>query len=285
MSDLQAADTAALLNELRRRAEHDPAAMAALAELGTTVAPGALGLKDAILSGWYDRDAGELVPGFAVGSADTVLDVGCGDGGTLTFCAELGAGLILADIDPEKVAQARAWLSGNQAAILSSHVTDANPLPLADRTASRVICTEVLEHVDNPAAVMAELARVGQPGALYLLSVPDPVQEGLQKHLADPVYFQKPNHQHVFSRDEFAALVTQAGLQIERRSYKGFFWAIWWLLFWPCGVPVEQAAKHPVLNNWARTWASLLGTPNGLKTKLLLDRFLPHSQVIVARKK
>lgn len=54
---------------------------------------------------------------------------------------------------------------------------------------------------------MAELVRVGQPGAQYLLTVPDPVAETVQKNLAPDSYFQKPNHIRIFQRDEFEQLV------------------------------------------------------------------------------
>jgi SAM-dependent methyltransferase len=180
--------------------------------------------------------------------------------------------------------RARTWLASSSARILGAHVTDANPLPLPDASASRIVCTEVLEHVDDPAAVLGELVRVARPGALFLLTVPDPVQQGLQQHLAPASYFRKPNHIHIFEREAFATLVQSAGLAIERRYTKGFYWAVWWLLFWQCNVALEDASRHPILNNWARTWASVLGTEDGLKTKQLLDRFLPDSQVIIARK-
>jgi SAM-dependent methyltransferase len=282
--DLATADTAALFAELRRRTETDPAAMRAVASLGAIVEPGPLGLHDAMLGGWYNPETHELAPGFPVGADDTVLDVGCGDGGALNFCATEGAALILADIDPATLDRARTWLASSSARILGAHVTDANPLPLPDASASRVVCTEVLEHVDDPAAVLGELVRVARPGALFLLTVPDPVQQGLQQHLAPASYFRKPNHIHIFEREAFATLVQSAGLAIERRYTKGFYWAVWWLLFWQCNVALEDASRHPILNNWARTWASVLGTEDGLKTKQLLDRFLPDSQVIIARK-
>ena len=47
------------------------------------------------------------------------------------------------------------------------------PLPIADNTATRVILSEVLGHVEHPAKLMAEVVRIAQPGALFFLSVPD----------------------------------------------------------------------------------------------------------------
>ena len=50
---------------------------------------------------------------------------------------------------------------------------------------------------------------------MYLLTVPDPVGESLQKKLAPDLYWRTPNHLRVFERDEFDRLVIEAGLTIE----------------------------------------------------------------------
>jgi SAM-dependent methyltransferase len=144
---------------------------------------------------------------------------------------------------------------------------------------------EVLEHVADPVKLMAELVRIGKPRARYLITVPDPSQEHLQKHVARPAYFQEPYHLRIFERADFAALVTQAGLRIERRQYYGAFWSVWYLLFWQANAedPVT-ASSHPLLQSWTRTWAALLESEGGLRAKQVLDRLLPKSQAIVAVK-
>lgn len=45
-------------------------------------------------------------------------------------------------------------------------------LPVADASFDAVVCTQVLEHVDDPRAVVAELHRVLRPGARLWLTVP-----------------------------------------------------------------------------------------------------------------
>ncbi len=52
---------------------------------------------------------------------------------------------------------------------------DATRLPLADDSVDTVITLEMLEHVPEPAAVVAELARVLKPGGTVFLSVPSAV--------------------------------------------------------------------------------------------------------------
>jgi SAM-dependent methyltransferase len=246
------------------------------------VDPYMLGLHDAVLSGWYDREKGQLMTGFPVGPEDVVVDVGSGDGGAAGFCGRLGAHVILCDIDPARLEGAAARVRSASDCRLDTYVTDSTPLPLADGAASRVICTEVLEHVDDPAAIMAELVRIGRPGALYLISVPGAAQEHIQQVLAPPSYFQKPNHIRIFERDEFHALVERAGLVIEHRSAYGFFWSMWFAFFWQTDAPM--GGTHPMLDAWAATWSQVLAGKDGLRIKAVLDDVLPKAQVVVARK-
>jgi glycosyltransferase involved in cell wall biosynthesis len=51
-------------------------------------------------------------------------------------------------------------------------VASADALPLEDETLDAIICTQVLEHVPNPADVLREFHRVLKPGARLLLTTP-----------------------------------------------------------------------------------------------------------------
>jgi hypothetical protein len=126
---------------------------------------------------------------------------------------------------------------------------------------------------------------------LYLFTCPDPQAEALQKYVAPASYFERPNHIRVLTHDEFAQYVEAAGLVIESRHSYGFFYFMWMALFWTTGVSPEEAADknfqlpgYPVLDNWVRTWQSLLDLPDGNQVKQALDNLLPKSQLIIARK-
>lgn len=250
----------------------------------TDADPFYVGLREASIDGWFNAKSGEIYPGMKVTADDTVLDLGCGDGGITSFCARAGADLIIADIDGSKIEQTRQRLLAANAKSVRTLVTDANPLDLPDACVSKVICTEVIEHVDDPAAVLRELARIGKPGTTYLISVPDPTAENLQKPIADPVYFQKPNHIRIIGRDEFCTLIQNAGLEIQSHTTSSFYWAIWWSFFWLCNQNEMKSPWHPLLQTWAQTWQILMNTPNGLTLKAELDRMIAKSQIIVARK-
>ena len=52
------------------------------------------------------------------------------------------------------------------------YVCDITAIPVADESFDAVLCTEVLEHVPQPADVIRELARVLRPGGRLLLTAP-----------------------------------------------------------------------------------------------------------------
>jgi len=234
------------------------------------------------LSGWFDREAGDLLRGFSICREDVVLDIGCGDGGFTHFCAERCAEIYFADIDAEKIGTLAQTLVNSRAHV-HPIVTDANPIPLGDAVLDKIVAMEVLEHVDDPRQFMSELVRVGRPGALYLLTVPDAVAEHAQKLVAPGVYFEKPNHVRIFAREEFERLVLESGLLIEKKSFYGFYWSVWWFFFWACKHDLT-APWHPLLESWTRTWGQLLALPDGPRIKRALDDAMPKSQVIIARK-
>lgn len=241
------------------------------------------GLVDLCRSGWFNNTTGELFTGFPLGAGDTYLDVGCGDGGAARFAARMGADVIATDVLAQKIAALEKELAGCGSGRHRCIVSDSSPLPLPPGIATHVVCCEVLEHVPDPQAFVAELVRVGAPGSLYLLAVPDPVSEELQREFAPPSYWRPPNHVRVFARQEFARLVEDAGLLIEARHFDGFYKTVWWSLFWAAGQDAAEP-ETDMLAAWSRCWSLLLAKPEGLRIKHVLDRAVPKSQIIVARK-
>lgn len=241
------------------------------------------GLPDLCASGWFRDATGEMFTGFPVGPSDTCLDVGCGNGGATMFAARHGCEVIATDVLPEEVAAVERGLAAAGATRFRCIVSDSDPLPLDDASVTRVVCSEVMEHVPDPDRFLAELVRVGKSDALYLLTVPDPASEAIQRELAPASYWRPPNHVRVFSRDAFTATITRAGLTVEASHSVGFFCSMWWALFW-CAEATLEDCDRPLLNAWDRTWAELLKHPNGMRVKQALDRAVPKSQIIVARK-
>ncbi len=254
-----------------------------------------VGLVDAVQAGWYQNDSNELFRGFAVTADDVVVDVGCGAGGATLFCARRGAHVVFCDIDPHNIEQLTQRVQDTPARAHQGLVTDCAPLPLPTHYASRIISMEMLEHVDDPDGLLCELARIGQPGALYLISVPDATAERLQIPFAPESYFKKPNHIHIFEKEKLAQMVRNAGLEIIEHTSYGFFWNLWMCMYWVCAKAAANAPEpvahdctkppyFPLLDDFTSVWSRLISLPEAAPMRQALDAALPKSQIIIARK-
>ena len=257
------------------------------------VDPRSIGLRDAVNSGWYQRETGELLKGFPIDSQDIVLDVGCGEGLSILFCANQGAHVVFTDVSPKKIEHLREKAQRYPARKVEAYVSDSLPLPLADGYVTKVLAMDMLEHTEDPAAIMAELYRVGKPGAKYLISVPDHRSELLQKPFASASYFAPPNHIQLFDKKRLSDLVESVGMVVESHTTWGFYWVMWMSIYWCLnshdmqGEIIEKISTppyHKTLLNWAKTWDEIMKIPNIQPMVDSFNRELPKSQAVIARK-
>jgi 2-polyprenyl-3-methyl-5-hydroxy-6-metoxy-1,4-benzoquinol methylase len=89
----------------------------------------------------------------------TVVDLGCGLGGYSKVLAERGFDVKAFDVVAEYVERARGLG-------VAAELYDGDRLPLPDASVDTVILLEVLEHLDEPARVLAEARRVARRGVL-----------------------------------------------------------------------------------------------------------------------
>lgn len=86
---------------------------------------------------------------------------------------------------------------------------DAHRLPLASGSMGAVTCLDVLEHLPQDAVAAAELRRVLRPDGVLVVAVP-----------ADPSLWSAHDvavhHLRRYTRESLAAVLTGAGLQIDR---------------------------------------------------------------------
>ncbi len=87
---------------------------------------------------------------------------------------------------------------------------DGGRMPFPDESFSHVMSSEVLEHVPDPAAFMAELSRVLARGGSLILTVP---WSARLHHL--------PHDYHRFTRFALSALAESAGLRVQRIVERG----------------------------------------------------------------
>jgi SAM-dependent methyltransferase len=226
-------------------------------------------------------------PGFEITADDTLVDVGCGDGRVCAYAGHQGAHVIGLDIEASLIEETARAMEGVPARSFRGIVCDADPIPLPDGTASVVVSTEVLEHVDDPARLISELVRIGKPGARYLISVPDPASESVMKVVAPRWYFEKPLHVRIFEHEDLDRLCTDAGLVVEARMASGCFWSLWWISRMAIGMEHKYSPTpdHAIFEHLDGLFGNLLATPKGPEAMQVLDRLIPKSQVILARKR
>jgi len=164
------------------------------------------------------RFHGTLDELWARASPTSVLDVGCGEGVlTHEWAQRLGEQRIVG-IDLDDPALKALW-ARRRRPNLEFRIEEATKLPFGDGEFDLATAIEVLEHVPEPEATVAEMARVAS-GHL-LVSVPrEPMWRGL--NMARGSYLKQlgntPGHVNHWSRAAFVSLLGRHGDVIEARS-------------------------------------------------------------------
>lgn len=130
------------------------------------------------------------------------LDVGDTDGLMLKHLGKPGLGFNLA---PAAITNIRA--NG-----IEAQLGDGQELPFDDGSFDCVLCFETLEHVESPAQLLGQLARVCKPDGRVFVSIPWVPRTFI--HRRDPSIARGYAHVFEFARDDFAALVSHTPLEI-----------------------------------------------------------------------
>ena len=140
------------------------------------------------------------------------LDVGCGAGQLVAACRARGLDAHGADVSREQVRSTAGRAPGR--------VVQADGLSVPFASASFAVVTGLgyLEYLPDPAAGLAELARVVAPGGLVVVSMPNALR---LPYLADPVRVvqgrRNPSHRgyprRYTSRARLRRMLTAAGLR------------------------------------------------------------------------
>jgi len=148
----------------------------------------------------------------------SVLDVGCGEGVlTAAWARRLGDGRIVGiDLEDPKL---RAEWERRARPNLEFRAEEATRLSFADDELDLASAIEVLEHVPEPEATVAEMARVAR--RWLLVSVPrEPLWRAL--NVARGAYLRElgntPGHLNHWSKRSFVSLLSRHGTVVEARS-------------------------------------------------------------------
>jgi ubiquinone/menaquinone biosynthesis C-methylase UbiE len=166
-----------------------------------------------------DRDG---MIGFVVDSAEPlpgrVLDIGTGRGFTAVELARRGADVTTLDMSEEMLKS--AWLHAIDTGVaerIEFHLTDGGDLPFEEGSFEVVTMINVLHHMENPDAVLPEIARVLMPGGRLVVS--DFTDKGFD--ILEEIHRQE-GHGHDRHAGEtvdgFAARLDEAGMKCIARD-------------------------------------------------------------------
>jgi SAM-dependent methyltransferase len=172
-------------------------------------------------------------------AGDRLLDLGCGAGRHAFEALRRGADVTALDYDAAELKDVAGMLGaigleevlpdGAGAGCVNG---DATRLPFADGAFDRVIAAEVLEHIPDDSAAMAELARVLRPGGTMAVTVPAWLAERVCWALSDEYHapFVAGGHLRIYTEPGLRVLLRGAGLRpgASHRAH-GLHTPYWWL--------------------------------------------------------
>ncbi len=142
---------------------------------------------------------------------DTILEVGCGDASFTRELARYSDRVSAIDISAEQIALNQKVHPGIE---FQAHDLSV-PLPFASDQFHVIWCSEVLEHLFDPAFALREMARVLKPGGIVLLTVP---YHGLVKNVCIALFkwdhHFDPEYPHIrfFTKNTLGRLCAKAGM-------------------------------------------------------------------------
>lgn len=188
---------------------------------------------------------------------DWVLDLGCGEGRHVHGLAMIaGVNVVGLDMDAPSLIKGRDGLDylppREGGGVTAFMVGDAYRLPFADAAFDAVICSEVLEHLHDYPAALAEIRRVLKPGGRFAPTVPRAWPERLCWALAPGVggYADQPGgHVRIFDEAQLQRKIAGLGFAYQGKHYAHALHApYWWLktAFW------ARRDDHPLVRLYHR---------------------------------
>lgn len=217
-----------------------------------------------------------------------VLDVGCGPGRhSWAVCKRNNCEVHSMDIDPVGLRRAK-WMfqeldkQGENKGQWRIFRGSGMCLPFKDKTFDRVICSEVLEHVDDEHQVTAELTRVLKDDGVLAVSVPTPYTERIFWKLGKN-YSHPGGHIRIFKGREIVELLKENDLEVYEVTHKHSLHSVYW--FYRClfGLDNEEAFVPRMYMKFL-VWG--MRTRNRAYKRLedAFDHVWPKSVVIYTRK-
>ncbi|HUO47485.1 MAG TPA: class I SAM-dependent methyltransferase [Acidimicrobiales bacterium] len=230
----------------------------------------------------YDR--------LGVRRGERLLDLGCGFGRHAFEAARRGAKVVAVDAAADEVGQVRATIgamldAGEIRADDEAGAVQGNALalPFADGSFDRVIASEVLEHIPDDAAAMAELARVLRPGGTMAVTVPRFGPEAVNWALSNEYHDVPGGHVRIYRRSTLVERLKGVGLRFRASHHAHALHSpYWWLR---CAVGPRRD-HHPAVRAYHRllVWDITRAPAATRLTERALNPLLGKSLVVYLEK-
>ena len=166
-----------------------------------------------------DEAALKLVVDFSgAGPDDTVLDVACGPGLIVVAFARTVKHATGIDLTPAMLDRARTYAAQQGVTNVTWQQGDVLPLPYPDASFSIVTSRFAFHHFLDPAAVLAQMARVCRPGGTVVVVDSAPAPETAEAFNRMEVV-RDPSHVRALPLTEHLALFKAAGLPEPRVTH------------------------------------------------------------------
>jgi SAM-dependent methyltransferase len=142
-----------------------------------------------------------------------LVDIGSGQGDFLADAARRwpSAGLLGLEVSEHGVEQARAKVP--QADFLVCDLLRDEPPPERRSWATHAVCSEVLEHVDDPGVLLRNAAAYLAPGCRLVVTVPGGPMSAFDRHIG---------HRRHFTPTTLQTLLATSGFDVESVTGAGF---------------------------------------------------------------
>jgi len=226
----------------------------------------------------------QIKPGFKI------LDIGCGSGRhtcaayRLPDTITVGADLKYADLtEAAERLQLHDRLGEHGGGVWSLAAADVTGLPFKNDCFDLVICSEVLEHIENYLQAIHEIIRVLKPGRNLVVSVPRYWPEYICWMLSTDYHTAEGGHVRIFKPSQLITDLQNAGVKQWARHYAhSLHTPFWWL---KCLIGPNREDSWPVnLYHRFLTW-DIMKQPRTTRTMdYLLNPILGKSIVLYFRK-
>lgn len=186
---------------------------------------------------------------------DLILDLGCGEGrhtlGSHLLHPEaktIGLDLSLKDVHTAKKRHndfIQSNTPNNETEIIDNIYCCANAykLPFVDNSFDHIICSEVLEHLEDYSLAIKEIQRILKPGGIFALSVPRFWPEKICWKLSSAYYSVPGGHVRIFNAKKLSQKIEKSSFLFHKKHWAHALHSpYWWLrcLFWQA----EESKQH-----------------------------------------